>query len=282
MSDHIAKDTIRKAVVADAFYTGNPHQLAQEIDTYLAHTTAEAISGEIVGLISPHAGYMYSGQVAAEGYKQVQGRNYSVVTVIAPSHYEPLPGISVFTGKGYETPFGLVPVDMELAEQLMAQDQRIVSSWIGHRKEHSLEVQLPFLQRVLTDFKLLPLVMGAQDYQLCQMVGAALAKVLQGKKALIVGSTDLSHFYPYEIAVRLDRVVIERVKAFDVEGLSRELESRTCEACGGGPMMATMIACRQLGADSSSVLRYMNSGDVIRDRREVVGYLSAALYKKTA
>ncbi len=258
------------------------------IDTYLENARDAGVSGEIIGLISPHAGYEYSGQVAANAYQQIAGRNYQTVVVIAPSHTEYFPEISVYNGDGFKTPLGPVCLDKDLASQLVAQHRAVVFSARGHwiagsvRQEHSLEVQLPFLQKVLKNFKIVPIVMGDQGYSSCQTLGETLAKVLPNKKALIVASSDLSHFHPYDRAVKLDKTVISHIERFDFTGLSEDIERGICEACGGGPMVAAMIAAEMLGANRAKVLLYANSGDVTGDRSSVVGYMAAMLYKEAA
>jgi len=270
---------IRQAAVAGAFYPDDVNALKSQIDFFLSNLEDRPVKGNIYGLICPHAGYVYSGQVAAAGYKQLLGRDYSVVVVISPSHREYFDGISIYNGDGYETPFGVVEIDEVLATQLAEQGEPFLRSESGHREEHALEVQLPFLQRVLGDFRLIPIVMGDQNYDYSLALGEALAKVLRHQQALIVASSDLSHYYPYEEAKRMDQRVVDRVEAFDYEGLWNDIESRKSEACGYGPMVAAMVAAKKMGANRSAILMYRNSGDVTGDRSAVVGYLSAALYK---
>ncbi|MCK4417112.1 MAG: AmmeMemoRadiSam system protein B [Candidatus Latescibacteria bacterium] len=281
-------ETLRRAANAGMFYPADQKALNQMIDTYLENARDAGVSGEIIGLISPHAGYEYSGQVAANAYQQIAGRNYQTVVVIAPSHTEYFPEISVYNGDGFKTPLGPVCLDKDLASQLVAQHRAVVFSARGHwiagsvRQEHSLEVQLPFLQKVLKNFKIVPIVMGDQGYSSCQTLGETLAKVLPNKKALIVASSDLSHFHPYDRAVKLDKTVISHIERFDFTGLSEDIERGICEACGGGPMVAAMIAAEMLGANRAKVLLYANSGDVTGDRSSVVGYMAAMLYKEAA
>jgi hypothetical protein len=205
------------------------------------------------------------------------------VVVISPTHVVPFRGASVYDGGAYETPLGTIPVDTALAGKIVDQSNKISLSSTGHALvgrggEHSLEVELPFLQVVLGKFKLVPIVMGDQDWSTCEALGGALSKSLKGKNALIVASTDLSHFHPYDEAVRLDGIVMDHVNSFDAEELYSDLAAGTCEACGGGPVVATMLAAKALGADESKVLKYANSGDVTGDRSGVVGYMAAVIY----
>lgn len=273
----VHKNDIRLPAVANMFYPGNPKALENEIENLLTRAPITKIDGEIAALVCPHAGYMYSGAVAAVGYNLLKGRDYSVVAIIAPSHREYFLGVSVFTGKGYETPLGLASVASGYAEALIAQNDLIHSSWSGHHREHALEVQLPFLQKVLKDAKIIPIVMGDQKTHTCQILGEALANVLQETSALIIASSDLSHYHPYPEAVAIDRRTSDLIAAFDDAGLLAALESGACEACGGGPIAAAMIATKKRGAQRSQVLVYQNSGDVTGDHSAVVGYLSAVL-----
>lgn len=275
----ISKTDIRRPAVADAFYPGDPDILNKEIEELLNKSETVELNGEIKALVSPHAGYMYSGLVAAVGYKLLAGRAFSVVAIISPSHKEYFSGISVFNGKGYATPLGIVPVASELANKLIEQNPRIISSWAGHREEHALEVQLPFLQKSLTNFSIIPIVMGQQDYDTCNILGNALALVLREVPALIVASSDLSHYYPYSEAVKIDKASIDLVESFNETDFMDALEKGISQACGGGPIAAAMVASKKEGANNAKMLCYKNSGDVTGDHAAVVGYLSAAFSK---
>ena len=269
-------ETVRHSVIAGTWYPGTEGQLRKTVRGYLDNVEKEKLEGELIGLISPHAGYIYSGQVAAHAYKQLDGVYYDAVAVISPVHRMFVGRFAVTSATAYETPLGLVKVDAELVE---ATDKEIGLSRVSQDNEHSLEIQLPFLQVVLGEFKLLPIMVGDQEMSLCQKLGTALAKVLKGRNALLVASTDLSHFHNYGTAVRLDEIVLERVRAYDPEGLAQDLKRGKCEACGGGPVVAVMLAAKEMGANKAKVLKYMNSGDVTGDRFQVVGYMAAALYR---
>ena len=273
----------RKPAVAGQFYPGDSVTLSKEITGYYKNARKEPIPGKIVALISPHAGYMYSGQVAAYTYKLLEGFSYETVVVISPSHVAYFPGASVYNGGAYQTPLGIIPVDTTLAGEIASVNKRVFLSDQGHgfsgqRGEHAIEVQLPFLQLVLGKFKLVPIVIGNQDWATCQALAEALQKPLKGKNVLIVASSDLSHYHPYNEAVRLDSVVINHVDSFDPEGLFDDLGAGLCEACGGSPIAAVMLAAKGLGADKAKVVRYANSGDVTGDKSAVVGYMAAVVY----
>ena len=280
------KPKLRPPGVAGGFYPADAKTLGQEVDRLLAQAKVPELRAPLIALISPHAGYMYSGGVAAYGYRLLQGRDIERVVVISPSHFEAFPFASVYDGEAYGTPLGSIPIDKEFAKKLARSSSLIRLSDRGHRvvrgrAEHSLEVQLPFLQRVLGEFTLVPVVMGDQSYQTCRALGVALAKLIQEPGTLIVASSDLSHYHPYEQAVKLDHKVIQAIEAWDYLSLHRSLEQRIWEACGGGPIVAVMMAAERLGANDAVVLKYANSGDVTGDRSRVVGYVSIALVKRT-
>lgn len=272
---------VRPAAVAGMFYPADPKQLAQMVDGFLAKAAPQPVPN-LLAIVSPHAGYQYSGPVAAWSYALLKGRHYQRVVVIAPSHYDAFPFVSVFEGAAYTTPLGRVPVDQAFAKRLV-NASLIKLSGLGHtpdadKREHALEVQLPFLQRVLGDFQLVPVVMGAQDYGSCRALGLALAKLV-GPETLIVVSSDLSHYHPYDEAVRIDRKTLTAVSEWDYLSMSRNFAQRIWEACGGGPIIAAMIAVERLGANQAVVLKYANSGDTAGDRSRVVGYGAVALFK---
>jgi AmmeMemoRadiSam system protein B/AmmeMemoRadiSam system protein A len=271
---------IRKSAIAGTWYPGDPATLAGDIRNYLNKVPAQAVGGPVVGLVSPHAGYVYSGQIAAHGYRLIEGQRYDAVVVLGPSHRTLFHGASVFTSGGYETPLGVVHVDSELAGAILEADPVLNSDRKPHAAEHSVEIQLPFLQVVLGSFAFVPIVMGTQDYRTCEAVADAVFRAAKGKNVLVVGSSDLSHFHTYEKARRLDQAVVDLVQKRDYRGLSRELDDGTCEACGGGPVVTAMLYAEKAGARGVKVLKYANSGDVTGDRRQVVGYLSAVFFRE--
>lgn len=277
---------VRAPAVAGSFYPADPVQLAKTVDELLARPAPQVDAPRIVALVAPHAGYQFSGSVAANSYAVLKGRKVRRVVLIAPSHYESFPFAAVYDGQAYVTPLGEIPVDREFARRLAAQNSLIKLAGNGHmasggRGEHALEVQLPFLQRAVGSFQLVPVVMGAQEYPVSRALGVALAKLIRGSDTLIVASSDLSHFHPYEGAVQLDHATLGAIEQGDYLTLSHNLESRTWEACGGGPIVAAMIAAERLGADKTKVLRYANSGDITGDRGRVVGYGAVALMHST-
>jgi AmmeMemoRadiSam system protein B/AmmeMemoRadiSam system protein A len=271
---------IREPAVAGAFYPDEPEILSRDVKKYLENSNKEKIEGDIVALISPHAGYMYSGQVAAYAYKLVEGRAFDAVVVVGPSHRALFKGASLYDRGGYRTPLGVVPIDTELSKKMMERRKEIQFLPEAHSQEHSLEVQIPFLQVVLKSFKLIPIVMEPYwSWESCQYLGSAIAETVRGKNVLLVASSDLSHFHSYDEAVRLDKIVLNHIERFDPEGLNRDLKGGRCEACGGGPIISIMLAAKMLGANHGKVLKYANSGDVTGDRSRVVGYAAGVFYK---
>jgi hypothetical protein len=272
---------IRHAAVAGLFYPGQSVQLASDVKSLFDEVTSAPIKGKIYGLVIPHAGYMYSGLTAAYGYHQVAGQKFDTIVIISPSHREYFNGITIYDGSSYETPLGAVPIDTVLREKLIAEGKPIIADEIGHRGEHAVEVHLPFLQYLGCADKFLPIVMGDQRSSLCSILAERLSGALHGTEALIIASSDLSHYHPYDEAKRLDRIVQEDIESFDGKRLLRDLDSERAEACGGGPVAVMLAAVHRLGATKAKVLHHCNSGDVTGDKDAVVGYLSAVAYQPT-
>jgi AmmeMemoRadiSam system protein B len=269
---------LRKAAVAGTWYPGKAEALAREVDLYLAGAAGVSASGRLVALVSPHAGLRYSGPVAAYGYSLLRGRAALTVVLVGPSHRAAFRGVAVQAHGEWETPLGRAAIDEATAEALLVSGAGLVFDDPGlHRPEHSLEMQLPFLQRLVPELRLVPLMMGSQSREEILGLAGALARGLAGREALLVASSDLSHYEPAPVANRLDAVVVDQVGRFDDAGLLDRLEQRENVACGGGPIVAVMKAARLLGADRATVLKYADSGDAAGDKSQVVGYLSAAL-----
>ncbi len=277
----IMKEDIRKSIIAGSWYPGRPDSLRSQIQGFLkAVPEATSPAGELVALISPHAGYQYSGGVAAHAYRLLTTQSFKQVVIVAPSHRHAFRGASIDQKTGYETPLGVVSVDQTLSRELM--EKSTVFSYVpeGHAQEHALEIQLPFLQETLQEFSLTAIIQGSQDEETSEEMARALAQVLKGRKVLLLASSDLSHFHTYDQAKNLDKKVQDRVAAFDETGLMQDLKGDRVEACGGGPMVTVMKTARLLGATESKVLYYANSGDVTGDRSGVVGYLAAAFFRR--
>ena len=272
-------NVLRKSVIAGSWYPGDPSVLRKDIKNYFKAVPDLAVEGEIVALIAPHAGYIYSGQVAAYAYKLICGKKYDAVVVIGPSHRVAFSGVSIYSRGGYETPLGVVSVNKSMAEAIRDLNEIIKEMPAAHLQEHSLEIQLPFLQVALGDFSFVPLVMGDQNENTCRKLATTIHRAAGGRKILIVASSDLSHFHDYNTAKKLDEVILRHLKESDAAGLMETLSDGTAEACGGGPMVVAMLAAQMLGANRARLLKYANSGDVTGDKSSVVGYASVAYYK---
>jgi len=276
---------IRKPAVAGSFYPSNPVELTKTIAGMFAEVKKSEIGGSPIGLIAPHAGYMYSGKIAARAFKLLEGEEFDTVVVIAPSHTVFFKGSAVFDGDAYETPLGPVEIDKALSAKIAEINPAVHLSSQGHatgttRGEHALEVQLPFLQIALgNQFKLVAIVMGDQEPDSVRALGECLAGAIKGTNTLLVASTDLSHFYNEQKARKLDFAVQEAIEAYDPDNLLGVLESGSGEACGGGPVAAVMLATRRMGGKSVRFLDYATSAAVTGDFEEVVGYLSAAIVR---
>ncbi len=272
---------VRPAAVAGTFYPASRPELEQAVDRMLAASQVAPVQGRVRAIIAPHAGYAYSGAVAARAYAVVKGQKFRRVVVISPSHFEAFDFIAIYDGDAYSTPLGDVPVDKSFGAKLAKASPLLRFSSRGHAvseqmREHALEVQLPFLQRALGQFEVVPVVMGEQSYEQSRALGVALAKFAT-VDTLIVASSDLSHFHKYEEANALDRKPLRAVQAWDYFSLTRNLAAGAWEACGGGPIVAAMIAAELLGATEATLLKYANTGDVTGDYARVVGYAAVAL-----
>jgi MEMO1 family protein len=270
---------IRKAAVAGSWYPGTAAGIAAEIGPYLAVIPARALPGRLVGLVSPHAGLRYSGPVAAHGYALLAGRSDVTVVLVGPSHRAAFDGIAICAKGAFETPLGRIPIDEELAGGMLSGDARILDDPGPHQLEHSLEMQLPFLQHLVRGLRIVPALMGSQSRSEVDAMARALARAVPPRTdVVLVASSDLSHYHPAAVANRLDAMIVGDVERFDSDGLMGRLERSHEHACGGGPIVAVMKAARDLGADRAVVLRYADSGDAgEHDKSHVVGYLSAAL-----
>jgi len=279
------RHAIRAAAVAGRWYPATADALRSAVERHLAVADASASppavgDASIIAIIAPHAGLLYSGPVAAHAYRLLRERQLDLVVLVGPSHFVPFDGVAVYPRGGFATPLGVAEIDDACAAQLMAETE-IVREWPEpHAREHSLEMQLPFVRYLAPAARIVPLLMGTQTAATARALATALHSVLKARiddgRVVVVASSDLSHYHDAVTAARLDGVVVERVSALDADGLQHELDRRPDHACGGGPMVAVMRAARALGATRASILRYADSGDVSGDKTRVVGYLAAA------
>lgn len=272
--------SVRSSVIAGTWYPGDANQLRKTIEAYFSKVDISPVKGEIVGIISPHAGYYYSGQVAAYGYKQIVGKSYDIVVVISPLH-RMLAGTYVSTSASfYQTPLGDIPVAEALLDQL---SQKVDLRRIPADNEHSLEIQLPFLQVALKSFYLLPIMVGHGDVYGNKDLVAILVKLLKSKRCLLVASSDLHHIDRYDEVVQKDQAVAQALSHFQLESIQEVLSRPDCSVCGRVPITIVVDTAQKLGANKLIVLEQTNSGDVTGDKSSgeyTVGYLSAAIVKK--
>jgi AmmeMemoRadiSam system protein B len=274
----------RRSAVAGSWYPDNPTRLTVELDLYLSNAAVEMPSRSPRALIAPHAGLMYSGPVAAFAYKMVSGSSYRSIVLVGPSHFVPFRGVSIWPAGQWQTPFGAIAVDTDLAHAIRMECFDVIDLPSAHGREHSLEMQLPFVGHLQPGARIVPLVMGHQTRETAFALGDAIARAIRASNAsndsnvLLIASSDLSHYENAEVASRMDAIVVGHVEALDPKGLMTTLEQEPRHACGGGPMVAVMHAARQLGASEAQVLRYADSGDVSGDKSSVVGYLAAAVF----
>ena len=271
----------RPPAVAGTWYPGTPAALTREVDTYLADAIID-VEGEVRAIIAPHAGIMYSGPVGAYAYKAVAGGDFDVAVLVGPSHFVAFEGAALWPDGAFDTPLGPARIDDAGARAIAAASvvQPLPSA---HRREHSLEMQLPFLKRVLPDTPIVPLLIGFQRRDTIDALAEAIASAFAGRRALLVASTDLSHYLDAKTATRLDARVQQCVNDFDADALVElfehypEHERGQYVACGGGAAIAVMKAAKALGATSGRVLKYGHSGEISGDYDGVVGYMAAAL-----
>lgn len=270
---------VRKPVFAGSFYPADTVRLGNMIDGYLKESEQKSkkVTGQIFGIIVPHAGYEYSGKVAASAYSQIKGKAYKTVIIIGSSHRVPFRGIAIYPEGSWETPLGTVAIDHEMAQAIMKDGKTVKPFPAAFEQEHSLEVQVPFLQRTLTGFKIVPLVTGAMDSHDYRQLLDTLAGLLKhnSESILVVASSDMSHFHSYDAANKMDTDTLKDMAELNVDNLRRRLQKEEGELCGAQGVLSLMMLAKQIHA-TTTILNYANSGDVTNDRSRVVGYCSVA------
>ncbi|MFH0984894.1 MAG: AmmeMemoRadiSam system protein B [Candidatus Omnitrophota bacterium] len=272
------RERIRTAAVSGQFYNAEPEHLRQKVRGFLADAKGVP-SNDVRAIIVPHAGHEYSGQVAAEAYKLVEGRTFESVVVVAFLHRVFAQGVLVDDVTAYETPLGRIPVDLGLAGQIRQYHPSLQNAVPVRLEEHSLEVQLPFLQEAVPGLKIVPIYIGIQNIQNVTILADALAKMLEGRNVLVVVTTDLSHFHPYEIASQKDQALVAMFEKGDVGAIYDAYTREEAEACGMGPVLTSILLARKMKWSGPYLLQYANSGDVTGDRSSVVGY-AAMVFRK--
>jgi AmmeMemoRadiSam system protein B len=275
---------LRPSPIAGQWYPANPDRLAESVDEYINAADLPEIEGEVVGVMTPHAGHRYSGPVAGYAFAAMRGLQPDLAVVISPMHHYSSDPLLTSAHDAYETPLGTMLIDREAAQALETQLQVELGfglTPIKNDQEHSLEIELPFLQRAIRpDILLLPVMVREVSKKVTSGLGKALAKVLRDRKVILVASTDLSHFYQQSTAEMLDSEILRWVEAFDPEGVLRAEEENKGYACGRGALASVMWAAKGLGANHAEVLNYATSGNVTGDFTQVVGYASAVFTRK--
>jgi len=270
---------LRPSPIAGTWYEGMPKPLAARVDEFLAAAELPKISGQVMGVIAPHAGHKYSGKVAAHAFALLRGLTPDLVVILSPFHsFAPYQLITT-SHQAYATPLGNIEVDKQVMQELQ-ENLDIPISPIPTDKEHSLEIELPFLQRVLTnEFKLLPIMVRSPEEIVAKKLGKALARILKKKNFIIVASTDLSHFYDQQTAHIFDHEMLRCFESFNPFSIFEAEQTGKGYACGHAAVAAALWATQKLGADKVQILSYATSGDITKDYSSVVGYGAAAILK---
>lgn len=273
--------SIKEPNVAGSFYSSDPRELSSQIDSFIQQADVKPIQ-DVQAVIVPHAGYIYSGPVAAYGYKAVSKNKYTTIVILAPSHYFPFEGISIWSEGGFKTPLGIINVDENFVRQLMEAGRGVLpyAPTTVFEKEHSVEVELPFIQKIFPVAKIVPVLMGNPDPKVCQQLAALLDKLIGSRQdILILVSSDMSHYYPYEAANQMDATTLEAITGKDVQSFWNGNFSRKMEMCGFVPVTTLLLYAKERGLQVQ-VLKHANSGDTAGDKSRVVGYSSVIFYSQ--
>jgi AmmeMemoRadiSam system protein B/AmmeMemoRadiSam system protein A len=272
---------VKEPAVAGSFYPADKKELTRMVDGFLSGAERNSASGRLIALIAPHAGYIYSGAIAGQTYKQLENRNIDTVILIGPSHHTSFNGASVYEKGRMKTPLGLIEIDHKIAGSLINKDEDVTFYAEAFKKEHSLEVQLPFIQRALKKkVKIVPVLVGTPTARSYNFLTSRLTQIMrENKNITLIASTDFSHYHGYDTAVKMDMKTIDAIERMSPENVQQLLATREGEMCGGYPVLFTMAVARNLGATNSVLYKYANSGDTAGDRSRVVGYGAIGLYR---
>jgi AmmeMemoRadiSam system protein B len=272
---------VRTPAVAGMFYPKEKNELKNTIHDCFVHPFGPgkipptSDNEKILGIVSPHAGYMYSGPVATNSFYSISSQKPELVIITGPNHYGIGCNVAVMKEGLWKTPLGEVEVDSECAIEINKIFKEIELDFFSHTRDHSLEVQIPMLQEIYSHkFKILPIILINQDYQTAKKVGVAIAKIAKMRKTMIVGSSDFTHYEENNFAYKQDSALIEPILNLDLDEFYRVLQEKQVSACGYGAIASTMMACKELGAKKGRLLKYATSGDVTGDKNSVVGYAS--------
>ena len=282
-------ETVRSPAVAGSFYPDSPQVLSTQVEKFIYDAELKETDGKLIGLIAPHAGYVYSGHVAGHAYRQLIGQSFDTVVLIGLSHRYPISGAAIYARGAFRTPLGDIQIDEDLAAEITRLNSDILDLPSAHANEHSLEVQLPFLQYTLPDFRIVPILLQDDSPENVLPLGQVIAAAMRDRSPLLIGSTDLCHYPTYEAARKSDQVVIEVIGHFDPDYLHTQMDEYMqhhpaknfhCMMCSTGAIYTTMRTAKALGGNRLEVLKAANSGDVpIGGRDQVVGYMAAGIYR---
>lgn len=272
---------IRPSITDTAgWYPKQPRELSERVDMYLRNAKVDCPDEKILGIIVPHAGHVYSGQVAAYAFNCISKIKPDVVAIISPSHFIGGADIILSSHSAYRTPLGDIEIDSVLLDRIVGllQDKyRISVSRIPRDPEHSIEVELPFLQHIYDNFKIIPIMIRTQDIEVSRALGHVLCEVLKEEDSVLIASSDLSHYHNQIVANKLDREIIRRIGLFDPQAVMDAEDEGAGQACGIGAVCSVLWACKEQGGSRVSILKYSTSGDVTGDYDQVVGYVSAVI-----
>ncbi|HHS14460.1 MAG TPA: AmmeMemoRadiSam system protein B [bacterium] len=270
---------IRPSVIAGSWYPGDPKELRKTIQSFWEGMSIKPVSGKVRGLICPHAGFPYSGRIAAAGYWLIRDLNIDTVVILSPMHHWPPAAYIIHEADFYETPLGKVKVNQTLRKDLIS---AVRIQTVREENEHSIEIQLPFLQMAVPSFTILPIMIGTGDVSAGAELSEALSGILDKESTMVVASSDLHHLDSYEKVTRLDKEVVRVLETMNISEIRKRLERADCTVCGKVPIAVALEVCKSMGADRFKVLGQTNSGDVTGNRGNeyTVGYLSAALMEK--
>ncbi len=282
-------EVVRIPAVAGSFYPGSRNALSAQVEEFIGNADLKPTDSELIGLIAPHAGYVYSGHVAGHAYKQLEGKSFDTAILIGLSHCYPVRNAAIYARGSFRTPLGDIEIDAELASEIMRLNSDVVDLSPAHANEHSLEVQVPFLQQSLSNFRIVPLLLQDDSPENVMPLSRAIVQAVGNRSVLLIGSTDLCHYPVYEEARKSDQVVIEAIGRFNTDYLREQMDEYMqaypvrelhCMMCSTGAIYTTMEAAKQLGGHRIEVLKAANSGDVLMGRHDqVVGYMAAGIYR---
>ena len=282
-------ETVRLPAVAGSFYPDSPEVLSAQVEKFIDDAELTETDGELIGIIAPHAGYVYSGHVAGYAYKQLEGHSFDTVILLGLSHRYPIGAAAIYGRGAFRTPLGDIQIDEDLAAEMMRLNSDLLDLPPAHAEEHSFEVQLPFLQHLLSDFRIVPILLQDDSPENVIPLSQAIAEAMGDRSCLLIGSTDLCHYPTYETAQKSDQVVIEAIERFNPDYLRDQMDEYMqryptqnfhCMMCSTGAIYTTMRVAKALGGNRIETLKAANSGDVpIGGQDQVVGYMAAGLYR---